>query len=455
MAMPLRTETMPAGGIQSRIARLLLSLSPMLFSVALPVSVLHAEIRFWVDAEGVTHFSNARDSLPEAASLVDAEGLEPIRDAWSDGITGPPLSSDSSFGNDRVRRLLRGALADLDRGEIARADSTLRGVLRLDPRSPEAHWYLALLARARGRFESAEKHLRTFLAVAGPEFASWRRIASMRLSAIAIERELADPDTLEGPLRLELVQGEHFRVEVDARLGEVSSGYATEVLGFLREARSEVSSSIGVEPLEPLGVVLYGRAAYVRAHAHRFSFQTIGFFDGRIHVASPAHPTDTLRGVLFHEYTHAVFREVTGGDRPYWLNEGLAERIERLSRGLAVSTRTERAAMRSNLETGAWIPLTSISRSFAGLTDERARDAYLQSVITVGFIHSRTQVEERRRLLQLIGQGFSIDQALHEVMGIDTDELDRAVQAEIRREFPEWTVPAAQEQAHEQSASSP
>jgi hypothetical protein len=414
--------------------------------VAIPVHGVQGEIRFWVDADGVTHFSNDEASAPQGSNAVDAGGLEPIRAAWSDGITGPPLpvdSGDSSFGDDRVRRLLRGALADLDRGEIARADSTLRGVLRLDPRSPEAHWYLAVLARARGRFNSAERHLRLFLDVSGPEFSAWRKRASMRLAAIADERKLADPDSLEGPLRLELVHGEHFRVEVDARLGEVSGDYAKRVLGFLREARSEVSTSIGVEPLEPLGVVLYGRAAYVRAHAHRFSFQTIGFFDGRIHVASPAHPTDTLRGILFHEYTHAVYREVTGGDRPYWLNEGLAERIERLSRGLSVSTRTERAAMRANIETGAWIPLRSIDRSFAGLTDERARDAYLQSVVTVGYIHSRTRVEERRRMLQLMGEGFSADQAMHQVMGIDTDALDLAVQAEIRREFPEWTLPAA------------
>jgi hypothetical protein len=456
MAVPfeLMTATTTAPWIRRRVAIQLFSLSSIVLSLALPVRDVHAEIRFWVDAAGVTHFSNAEDSVPESANAVDAGGLEPIRGAWNDGITGPPLGGDkgdSSFGANRVRRLLRGALADLERGEIARADSTLRGVLRLDPRSPEAHWYLAVLARARGRFNNAERHLQSFLEVAGPEFASWRRIASTRLAAIADERDLADPDTLQGPLQLEMVKGEHFRVQVDARLGEVSGDYATEVLGFLREARLEVSRSIGVEPLEPLGVVLYGRAAYVRAHAHRFSFQTIGFFDGRIHVASPAHPTDTLRGILFHEYTHAVFREVTGGDRPYWLNEGLAERIERLSRGLAVSTRTERAAMRANIETGAWIPLSSISRSFAGLTDERARDAYLQSVVTVGFIHSRTQVEDRRRMLQLIGEGFSVDQALHEVMGMDTAELDLAVQTELRGEFPDWTLPAAREL----SASSP
>jgi len=413
--------------------------------VVLPSPTVRGEIRFWVDDEGVTHFSNDDAAGPDDAQAVDAGGLKPIQTAWSDGLTGPPLgaeSGDSSSTADRARRLLRGALADLERGELARADSTLRGVLRLDPRSPEAHWYLAVLARARGRFAGAEHHLRAFLDAAGPQFDRWKRSAVERLSAIADERTLADPEKLRGPLRLQLVRDEHFRVQVDARLGEISGDYATRVLEFLRQARSQVSTSIGVEPLEPLGVVLYGRAAYVRAHAHRFSFQTIGFFDGRIHVASPAHPTESLRGVLFHEYTHAVFREVTGGDRPYWLNEGLAERIERQSRGLANSTRRERAAMRANIETDSWIPLDSIARSFGGLSDARARDAYLQSVITVGFIHSRTTVEQRSLLLKRIGDGFSIDQALHEILGINTAGLDLAVQQEIRREFPEWTLPA-------------
>jgi hypothetical protein len=404
------------------------------------------EIQFWVDDAGVTHFSNDPAAFPESGSPVDAGGLEPIRAAWDDGLTRPPppgARRDSSSGDDRVRRLLRGAYEDIERGESARAESTLRGVLRLEPRRPEAHWVLSMLARARGRFASAEYHLRRFLDSAGPEFESWRRQATIRLAAISDERWLADPETLDGPLELESIRDEYFRLQVDSRLGEVSSGYAARVLEFLKEARSDVSASIGVEPLEPLGVVLYGRAAYVRAHAHRFSFQTIGFFDGQIHVASPAHPSQSLRGILFHEYTHAVFREHTGGDRPYWLNEGFAERIERQSRGLPVSTRTERAALRARIETGAWIPLRSIAQSFGGLSDERARDAYLESVVTVGYIQAHTEVEDRRRLLQRIGEGFSIDQALHEVMGLDTDSLDRAVQAEIQAEFPDWTLPAA------------
>ena len=405
---------------------------------------LSAQIRFWVDSSGVTHFSDHAESGPADARSVEENGIETLRAVWGDGFEGPRLTgSDSSFGDDRVLRLLRGAQADLGRGEIARADSTLRGVLRLDPRRPEAHWYLASLARARGRITSAEHHLRLFLDGAGADLDPWRRRAKVRLAALMDERRLADPDQLDGPLEFDAVRDEHFRVEVDAEIGEVSHDYTTRVLGFLRAARTDVSRELGVSPLEPLGVVLYGRAAYVRAHAHRFSFQTVGFFDGRIHVASPAHPTDPLRGLLYHEYAHAVFREVTGGDRPYWLNEGLAERIERGARDLSVSTQSERAALRANVELDAWIPLSSIARSFSGLGDEQARNAYLQSVVTVDYLHARTDVAGRRRLLERLGEGFSVDQALHEMIGLDTQGLEEAVRQEIRHEFPEWSLPAA------------
>jgi hypothetical protein len=409
------------------------------------------DLHFWVDEKGVTHFTDDAESVPESKRSASSDApatldLETLRSAWSDGLTGSmPLDDggDSSNASSRVVRLLRGARVDLERGEVARADATLRGVLRIAPRRPEAHWYLAELARGRGRFETAEKHLRSFLDSAGPEFAAWRAAAKARLASLADERVLADPLSLAGPLELKTLVGPHFRVQVDARLGARSESYAESVLGFLEQAREEVSRGIGVEPLEPLGVVLYGRAAYVRAHAHRFSFQTVGFFDGRIHVASPAHPTDALRGLLFHEYTHAVFREYTGGDRPYWLNEGLAEQIERRSRGRAASTRSERATLRANIETGTWVPLGEIADSFAGLSDEGARDAYLQSVVTAAFIESRTTVEQRKKLLGNLAQGRSIDQSLHEVLGLDTQGLDRAVRESIRAEFPEWGLPAA------------
>jgi hypothetical protein len=89
--------------------------------------------------------------------------------------------------------------------------------------------------------------------------------------------------------------------------------------------------------------------------------------------------------------------------------------------------------------------LASIAESFSGLSDESARDAYLQSVVTAGYIERHSDVEARRRLLERLGEGFSIDQALHEMLGLDSQDLDQAVRDEIRAEFPDWNVPGATE----------
>jgi hypothetical protein len=367
----------------------------------------------WVDDSGITHLTDDPASVPPREEL-EAGDLEAVRSLWDDGILGPGLKTppgSSSSEEDRVTRLLRGAAHDLQRGETARAAATLRSVVRLDPSRPEAHWYLALLDRRRA-------------------------IARQRLAGLADERRLADAEQSAPELRLDELESPHFRIQVDSALWETLDDYPVTALRFLEEAREEVSHQLGVSPLEPLGVVFYSRGAYIRAHRHRFSFQTVGFFDGRIHVSSPAHPSGGLRALLYHEYTHAVFREQTGSDRPYWLNEGLAEAVERRSRRQPASTRSERASLRTRIEAGIWIPLRTLAPSFSGLSDSDARAAYLQSVVAASYIDAHTDRAARSRLLQRLGQGYSAEQALVEAIGLDTDGLDAAVQAEIQSEFP-------------------
>jgi hypothetical protein len=302
---------------------------------------------------------------------------------------------------------------------------------------PEAHWYLALLDRQRGRYESSERHLLSFLDAAGDDLERFRESAEARLRALSDERRLADRSRLRGEFQLVARQSPNFQIHVDFDLDQIDAGYASTALNFLEQARAEVSRQLGVEPQEPIGVVFYGRARYDEQHRDRFSFATVGFFDGRIHVASPAHPSGELQALLFHEYTHALFREQTGGDRPYWLNEGLAERIERRSRRGAASTHSERSALRARIDAGSWISLRSLDSSFSGLSDQDARIAYLEAVMAAEWIEERTSVAQRARLLARLGAGFSIDQALHEAVGVDTDGLEAALSADIRSEFPE------------------
>lgn len=395
-----------------------------------------ADLYVWVDADGETHVTDDVQAVPpEATPLPGADAS--VGSLWGGRLRGPqPHASgrDRSEADRRRDRILEGALDDLRRGESARAAAALESVLRDDPRNPEAHWYLAELDRRRGRFESATRHLEAFLAHAGDSYETWRETARRRLRGLAAEASLADAG--EGPLRLVALESPHFRVHYDARLGEASPDYARTVLGFLDEAYRSVVSRLGVAPREATGVVLYAKAAYLAAHRHRFSFPTVGFFDGRIHVASAAHPEAELRSLLFHEFTHAVFAERTGGDRPYWLNEGLAELSERDSRGEAALSRSERMALAQRIDAGTWIPLTRLGPGFGGLDEADAQIAYLEATAAAAALDARLGRAGIGKLLDAIGAGRDPDAALRALAGLDTAGLDADVRHAIEVEFP-------------------
>ncbi|MEZ4216388.1 MAG: DUF4124 domain-containing protein [Myxococcota bacterium] len=421
-------------------ARRVLALLGLVVVCVGPRGAARADAYVWVDDDGVTHLTNDPRDVPQDAR-DDADDAPPdrVRALWDDGVVGPPLDTPAAAGGGddaRITRLLAGARADILRGEHARATAALRSLVRLDPGRPEPYWYLAELERQRGRYASAQEQLAEFVGRAtAPRYAKWRDAARDRIASLADEQRLADPDAERAPLALVARESSHFRVELDSEL-DVRPAYGPTVLHYLEEARGDVAEALGVVPSEPLGVVFYGSAAYQRAHRHRFSFKTVGFFDGRIHVASPADPGESLRALLFHEYTHALFREQTGADRPYWLNEGLAELVERRARRLPTSTRSERAALRARIEGDAWIPLRRIAPSFGGLAGDDARAAYLEAIVTAEWIEAHTEAPQRARLLQRLGEGWSIDQALHEALGVDTDGLDASVRRRITDEFP-------------------
>ena len=402
--------------------------------VALPVV---AETFVWVDESGVTHISNDPAHVPERVRerAHDPESLRSLWEGPVDRAAAPAASAALDRDEERTRRVLRAAVEDLQRGENARAAALLRGILREQPGRPEPHWYLALLDRHRGRYDSAGEHLEAFLATAGDDLETWRDAARGRLATLADERRLAER-TRSGEIGpWPELASPHFRVELDPDLGRAAPDYANTVLRYLEEARVSVAQHLGAEPEGPMGVVFYGRAAYDVAHRDRFSFRTVGFFDGRIHVVSAAHPAGELRALLFHEYTHAVFRERTGGDQPYWLNEGLAELSERESRSQPGLTGSERAQLKRRIDAGEWIPLRRLAPSFGGLEDEDARVAYLEATAAAAWLEARTDRSGRARLLDRLGSGVATDEALAELLGMDTGSVDAAIQTWIQSEF--------------------
>ena len=396
-----------------------------------------AETFIWVDEGGVTHMTNDPERAPEAVRSPE-HGRDVLQTLW-DGPLGPeePLRREQRGAAEaRTQRLIRGAVADIERGETARASVALEGILREQPARAEPHWYLALLARHRGRYRSAEAHLEAFLASAGDGLEDWRASAVEQLAQLDDERSLAKQSRAGDPARWGAVESGHFRVSLDPDLESYSADYARTVVRYLEQARASVSRRLATEPDEAMGVVFYGRNAYDKAHRKRFSFRTVGFFDGRIHVVSAAHPADELRALLFHEYVHAIFREQTGADRPYWWNEGLAELAERESRSQPGLTRSERSALRRRIDADDWIPLLRLAPSFSGLDDDDARAAYLEAAAAALWIEQRTDREQRARMLSILAEGHGDDAAFTGVLDMDTEAIDQAVRRWVRDEFP-------------------
>lgn len=381
----------------------------------------------WVDERGVMHATN--DNAPASARAVSE-----ARELWAGTRAAPPLPPErgaSSSEDDRAYRAVREALVDLRRGDTQLAVARLHEVLRRDAGRPEAHFYLALIQSRRGHLDAAEAHLRAFLSVAGEDYDAWRASARRRLAQLDDERRL---QALQGEREPRFVALRHpdFAIDADTSLLEAGgAAYGATVARILDDTRAHVGAALGLAPADPLGVVLYGRANYARAHAHRFSFQTVGFFDGRIHVVSAAHPGGELRGLLVHEYTHALFKLQTGGDGPYWLNEGLAEWLERTALKRPALSRAEETQLRSAIADDAWLSLRRIAPSFSGLSDREARLAYAISTATADWLVRHTSAPARAELLRSLGRGVGIDAALREACGHDTDGVDAAVRREL------------------------
>jgi len=437
-----RAETARMAPASAR-ALALLALGFLTLSTLVAPLAAAAETFVWVDDQGTTHLTSDPSKVPPAHRQSLAGESVDLGALWHGEIVGPetvPLVQDSDRPEARTARILRGAVDDLRRGETARASAALRGVLVEQPDNATALWYLALLERQRGHFETAAEYLRSFLSHAGSDLQAWRASARERLAALEDERALLE--NASAPAEFRVIHGAHFRIRYDHALAAGRPDYPQTVLRYLEEAHGHLVRQWGVTPAEPTGVVLYGKAAYVLAHSHRFSFDTVGFYDGRIHVVSAAHPAGELRSLLFHEYSHALFREQTGGDRPYWLNEGLAEIAERTSRQEEVLSRAERIRLRDRIRLGTWIPLERLSPSFAGLEGDDARMAYTEATAAALWVLERTDSWDRARLLAALARGDGQDRALREVVGLNLAGVERALQETILSEFPSAARPA-------------
>jgi tetratricopeptide (TPR) repeat protein len=175
----------------------------------------------------------------------------------------------------------------------------------------------------------------------------------------------------------------YFSVSFDGTRVELMNN-VHEVLADLDTYYAEYGDLFGQRPVEngrpKIRVVFYRRAAF--AEVTGLGDWAGGVFDGtiRVPVESLGDERQRLRAVLRHELMHAFIHHVSGGNAPAWLNEGLAQWIERPGEGRALDVALARGRLRGH----ELFPLTSLRGTLAAWSDKQAiTRAYAQALLVV------------------------------------------------------------------------
>jgi tetratricopeptide (TPR) repeat protein len=199
----------------------------------------------------------------------------------------------------------------------------------------------------------------------------------------------------------------HFDIRFDYQA--LGSGMY-DIRQFLIDAYEKVGQDFDIFPQYPIVVILSKENEF--RMVNNVPEYVAGLYDGKIRVPInfKRYPLPTIKGVLSHEYTHAVIFEVAGSSCPIWLNEGLAMR--EMDGQLPVSAEP----LRRSLNSGAVLSLDQLTDSRTWRDPQKVWLAYAQAWIMTEYLFSRWSNSQIKDLLGRIKQGGSFVPLLREYM---------------------------------------
>jgi tetratricopeptide (TPR) repeat protein len=186
----------------------------------------------------------------------------------------------------------------------------------------------------------------------------------------------------------------------------VDTLFALAVLDELELAANLVGSELGHFPTARVQITIYTRADYGTVTAA--PEWSNGVYDGTIRLPFGAlrELTPQLKAVLHHEYVHVVVYELTRGNCPLWLNEGIAEmfgrrqfaphlpELERAVRGVSITD------------------IRRLERGFGALSTKEAGLAYQRSWSLVNHLVTSYGWHRVAAILLALGEGMTTEDAI-------------------------------------------
>jgi len=249
---------------------------------------------------------------------------------------------------------------------------------------------------------------------------SWRRALAIDPSSQAAKDRLAK---LENEMPVESnfkqIEGVNFDIRFDRNDGTYDA-YA--IKDFLREAYRDIGRDLGYYPNHTIVVIAYSEESGKEA-LFGLPLWSEGVFDGKIRLPAVNKgeiDERRLKGILWHEYTHALIFDLTLGNCPAWLNEGIAVYEEAKYQQIDIKPLLD--AYAENRLMG----IRQLADSFSGIEDrDKAFLAYMQSYTMVEYFIERYGFWYLTRLLEALKEQDTIDEAMRETVLITPDDFEK------------------------------
>lgn len=219
------------------------------------------------------------------------------------------------------------------------------------------------------------------------------------------------------------------------------------VLATAEDYYELVKALCGGPPLAKIPVVVYRDRQSLRAG---FGWgpeeNAMGvYWAGVVRILSPAdwvkaEPREAAAvfrrdGPVAHELAHVFVDYLAGGNYPRWLTEGIAQQVERAITGFVLRPPAG--------EEPSWYPLAALDRQFDTLPDQEK--AYFQALLLADYLSATYGAGRVQDLLQALGQGRTLNQALRQVLGTSAAQLEAGFYTWAQAQLTGRQVPAAQE----------
>ncbi|MCU0596280.1 MAG: tetratricopeptide repeat protein [Desulfobacterota bacterium] len=330
-------------------------------------------------------------------------------------------------------RLIKEGIAMMEKGDYASARDRFQTAARMNDSDYIAHYLLGRSLFHLKEYDSSEKELLRTIQLQptrhplayvylgniafqrnDPQKAKeyWEQAYKLDPSIPGLEQKLAraDHDT-KVERRFIRHDSVHFAVKYE---GAERYEAGAIVLDILEDAYREVGRDLGHYPLDKVQTILYSNEQFREIPG--IPGWSGAVYDGKIRlgIGGVTSPTPALRAVLFHEYTHAVIRDITPRC-PAWLHEGLAQYFE---------GRKTPPEIRSDKSHKGPI-LTNLEFPFRNLNTQQAKMAYIISLSAVEFMIDRYGMLRVRNLLQDLAKHPDTAAAIDNALYVSYEQFER------------------------------